>query len=190
VCFDHPGKFRYHDSTCTCHCYKIADPISQDPVNGAQAAGSWACRETFVAVIIGNIPMIYPLFRRGLSKVYDFSTTGLSRYGRSSHSGGNTPGHGNSLGLRSHLSKPARRGKLRSVNALPSTYNDEDAETGWGSDERIMQGGRAVEDGKTNGTVTSNRFGGEDPNSDSHGGIKGIMVTRETQVESAIHHAR
>ncbi|KXG54426.1 uncharacterized protein PGRI_075700 [Penicillium griseofulvum] len=29
--------------------------------NGAQQAGSWACRETFVAVIIGNTPMIYPL---------------------------------------------------------------------------------------------------------------------------------
>ncbi|CAG8032843.1 unnamed protein product [Penicillium nalgiovense] len=32
--------------------------------NGAQQAGSWACRETFVAVVIGNIPMIYPLVRR------------------------------------------------------------------------------------------------------------------------------
>ncbi|EPS28373.1 hypothetical protein POX_f07459 [Penicillium oxalicum] len=32
--------------------------------NGAQQAGSWACRETFVAVVIGNVPMIYPLFRR------------------------------------------------------------------------------------------------------------------------------
>ncbi|KAJ5298156.1 uncharacterized protein N7443_006276 [Penicillium atrosanguineum] len=29
--------------------------------NGAEQAGSWACRETFVAVLIGNIPMIYPL---------------------------------------------------------------------------------------------------------------------------------
>ncbi|KAI9933775.1 hypothetical protein ASPWEDRAFT_105068 [Aspergillus wentii DTO 134E9] len=32
--------------------------------NGAQQAGSWACRETFVAVVIGNIPMIYPVCRR------------------------------------------------------------------------------------------------------------------------------
>ncbi|KAJ5409119.1 hypothetical protein N7509_003002 [Penicillium cosmopolitanum] len=29
--------------------------------NGAQQAGSWACRETFVAVVIGNMPMISPL---------------------------------------------------------------------------------------------------------------------------------
>lgn len=32
--------------------------------NGAQQAGSWACRETFVAVVIGNVPMIYPVIRR------------------------------------------------------------------------------------------------------------------------------
>ncbi|KAJ5638171.1 hypothetical protein N7490_008050 [Penicillium lividum] len=32
--------------------------------NGAEEAGSWACRETFVAVVIGNVPMIYPLVRR------------------------------------------------------------------------------------------------------------------------------
>ncbi|RAH59258.1 hypothetical protein BO85DRAFT_418546 [Aspergillus piperis CBS 112811] len=32
--------------------------------NGASQAGSWACRETFVAVIIGNAPMIYPMCRR------------------------------------------------------------------------------------------------------------------------------
>lgn len=37
--------------------------------NGAQQAGSWACRETFVAVIIFNVPMIYPLFRRILRRI-------------------------------------------------------------------------------------------------------------------------
>ncbi len=33
----------------------------QDPVNGAQKAGSWAVRETFVAVVTSNLPMILPL---------------------------------------------------------------------------------------------------------------------------------
>lgn len=37
---------------------------NQAGANGASQAGSWACRETFVAVIIGNIPMIYPVVRR------------------------------------------------------------------------------------------------------------------------------
>jgi hypothetical protein len=31
-------------------------------VNGAQLAGSWAVRETFIAVVTTNLPMVYPLF--------------------------------------------------------------------------------------------------------------------------------
>lgn len=31
-------------------------------MNGAQLAGSWAVRETFVALVTTNLPMIYPLF--------------------------------------------------------------------------------------------------------------------------------
>ncbi len=31
----------------------------QDPVGGAQAAGSWAVRETFVAVVVCNLPLVY-----------------------------------------------------------------------------------------------------------------------------------
>ena len=41
----------------------------QAGVNGAQQAGSWAVRETFVAVIIGNLPMIHPLFSRTIVKI-------------------------------------------------------------------------------------------------------------------------
>ncbi|ERF68289.1 hypothetical protein EPUS_02745 [Endocarpon pusillum Z07020] len=43
--------------------------ILLDPVNGAQQAGSWAVRETFVAVVIDNIPMIYPLCRRLIKNI-------------------------------------------------------------------------------------------------------------------------
>ncbi|KAJ6113234.1 hypothetical protein N7523_006551 [Penicillium sp. IBT 18751x] len=42
--------------------------------NGAEQAGSWACRETFVAVVIGNVPMIYPLLRRVLRRVGPYIT--------------------------------------------------------------------------------------------------------------------
>ncbi|KAI0871342.1 hypothetical protein GGS24DRAFT_471824 [Hypoxylon argillaceum] len=35
--------------------------IVTDPIGGAQVAGSWAVRETFVAVITTNLPMIFPL---------------------------------------------------------------------------------------------------------------------------------
>ncbi|KAG9252261.1 uncharacterized protein F5Z01DRAFT_638535 [Emericellopsis atlantica] len=34
-----------------------------DPVNGAQLAGSWGIREAFTAVMVTNLPMIFPLFK-------------------------------------------------------------------------------------------------------------------------------
>lgn len=34
--------------------------------NGAQQAGSWACRETFVAIVVNNAPIVYPTIRRAL----------------------------------------------------------------------------------------------------------------------------
>lgn len=34
-----------------------------DPVHGAQLAGAWGTRETFVAVITTNLPVLFPLFR-------------------------------------------------------------------------------------------------------------------------------
>ncbi|KAI1458631.1 hypothetical protein F4805DRAFT_120182 [Annulohypoxylon moriforme] len=43
--------------------------IVTDPINGAQLAGSWAVRETFVAVITTNLPMVFPLIKNWLSPV-------------------------------------------------------------------------------------------------------------------------
>lgn len=64
--------------------------ILADPENGALAAGSWACRETFVAVIIGNIPMIYPLFMRGVSTVKSMYGAGtMKTYGSGKSNGTN-----------------------------------------------------------------------------------------------------
>ncbi|RYO76242.1 hypothetical protein DL766_009529 [Monosporascus sp. MC13-8B] len=41
-----------------------------DPVNGAQLAGSYAVRETFVAVVTTNLPMVFPLLKTWLSPVF------------------------------------------------------------------------------------------------------------------------
>lgn len=54
--------------------------ILADPIKGAQAAGSWAVRETFVAVVIGNLLMIYPLIRKGLSIVVPGFTSQKSEF--------------------------------------------------------------------------------------------------------------
>jgi hypothetical protein len=143
--------------------------IIRDPINGAQAAGSWACRETFVAVVIGNIPMIYPLTRRGVEKVY--SMAGASRYGRSSRS--NVYQHdGDSLPLKSSLSKPARRGKVRSINALPTTWNDDcTGLDGWDCERSESISHTKLDSRDTSATDACETLGG-------------IQVTRETILHS------
>lgn len=142
--------------------------IIQDPINGAQAAGSWAVRETFVAVVIGNIPMIYPLTRRGVEKVY--SMAGGSRLEQRSRSNGDQF-DGDGLPLKSGPHKSARRGKNRNVQELPTTWYDESPIDGWESE--------------TSGSIRHLK-------SPSPGGKKGqvredlggIQVTRETILHS------
>ncbi|KAL2682614.1 hypothetical protein Neosp_007066 [[Neocosmospora] mangrovei] len=38
--------------------------LVSDPINGAQLAGSWAVRETFVAVLVTNLPMLFPQLKK------------------------------------------------------------------------------------------------------------------------------
>ncbi|TQN64938.1 hypothetical protein CSHISOI_10483 [Colletotrichum shisoi] len=71
--------------------------IISNPVTGAQQAGSWAVRETFVAIVTTNIPMIFPLVRRWLTPIFGSITTTLSRgtnnrYGNSKRSNLRAPG--------------------------------------------------------------------------------------------------
>ncbi|EHK98561.1 hypothetical protein M7I_5652 [Glarea lozoyensis 74030] len=104
--------------------------ILRDPIGGAQQAGSWAVRETFVAVIIGNIPMIYPFFRRTTRKLLDssfFDSINLSRNTKS-QADQNGDFHGGSWQEGSNGKK--RFGGGRTLYPL-STIGD-------GSEERIV----------------------------------------------------
>lgn len=78
-----------------------ASLILIDPVNGAAQAGAWAVRETFVAVIIGNLPMVYKLFRLWTKDVTATirEQTGRSRTGALALSGddGTDKSHGKAM---------------------------------------------------------------------------------------------
>ena len=52
-------------------------PHPQDPVNGALLAGSWAVRETFVAVVTTNLPMVFPLFKTWLTPLFGSLLTSM-----------------------------------------------------------------------------------------------------------------
>ncbi|KAJ5612088.1 hypothetical protein N7510_005282 [Penicillium lagena] len=92
--------------------------------NGAEQAGSWACRETFVAVVIGNVPMIYPLVRRAARRAGFYFTTrsGSQSYPAYPLSDGDTSNNGY-----------VRRKKFRHPLSIP-------ADTQWNttSDEQMI----------------------------------------------------
>ncbi|KAM0200698.1 hypothetical protein ACHAPA_008703 [Fusarium lateritium] len=49
-----------------------------NPVNGAQLAASWAVRETFVAIMTTNIPMLFPTFKKWAVPIVERASTSFS----------------------------------------------------------------------------------------------------------------
>ncbi|KAH6632195.1 hypothetical protein F5144DRAFT_244773 [Chaetomium tenue] len=97
----------------------------QDPVNGAQKAGSWAVRETFVAVVTSNLPILSSLiarcFRPIIGSLPSLSSS-TNRAARSSQNG--------DVKLRGFIieNKNPRRGMgPRSVNPIPN-FSGHDSE--------------------------------------------------------------
>lgn len=100
---------------------------SQDPINGAQQAGSWACRETFVAVVTSNLPMIFPLVRRLFSPLLSTIRSYSSKI-----TGNYATGTSRSDHIRLEDKNPRRGMGPRSVNPLTNfTFTE--------SEERIVE---------------------------------------------------
>ncbi|KAH6893351.1 hypothetical protein B0T10DRAFT_482075 [Thelonectria olida] len=67
--------------------------ILMDPVQGAEHAGYWAVRETFVAVVTTNLPVVFPFIRRKLSPILgSMASTGRSGGGTSKRTKNPLPG--------------------------------------------------------------------------------------------------
>ncbi|KAF7718969.1 Uncharacterized protein PECH_006315 [Penicillium ucsense] len=103
--------------------------ISVAGPEGAVAGSKWACRETFVSIVVSNLPIIQPLIRRGFKKIglsQLFSSSGKESNGRSyplSSRGRQT--------LASHADRITKKGK----HAQGLTQTQVSA---WGSDEHIL----------------------------------------------------
>ncbi|KAL4817640.1 hypothetical protein BDW67DRAFT_183446 [Aspergillus spinulosporus] len=106
--------------------------------NGAQQAGSWACRETFVAVIIGNAPMIYPFLRRVAKRAGIYITTYTHRTGQSqsyplasADDKLRSAGNGRSIGM----SQTSKKRRFRHPLSIPDTQWRDDGETAVGDED-------------------------------------------------------
>ncbi|KAL2259763.1 hypothetical protein VTK26DRAFT_6451 [Humicola hyalothermophila] len=163
-----------------------------DPINGAQKAGSWACRETFVAIVTSNAPMISPLVTRWsrpiIGSLRSFQSSRMRRYKLSGeHSGSGRDGGERAVPAYVLEDKNPRRGMgPRSVNPIPewTTVN--------GSDERIVDstqhdGQEEANAGKSN----CERGDGHDTDLESgSGGSRrlesrnaGLQIVKQTSVE-------
>lgn len=102
--------------------------LPQDPVNGGALAAEWGTRETFVAVLTTNLPMIFPLL-----KVWVQPFLPSTLRSSSNNKAYKTPGSGfvtiGGGGASSHANKTPRNGSRISVNM---TLDNE-------SEERIME---------------------------------------------------
>ncbi|KAK4097327.1 hypothetical protein N658DRAFT_489302 [Parathielavia hyrcaniae] len=142
--------------------------IFLDPVNGAQLAGSWAVRETFVAVVTTNLPMIFPAFKIWLAPLL----TSLRSTMRSSQS--KTP-HSASRELRTFGAGSSVRANRRdpptlyNITAVTATLNE--------SEERMVQ--TVHQDGKS-----GVRRGSESDADTGHGpgGGKNCSIRQQLEV--------
>ncbi|KAJ5091129.1 hypothetical protein NUU61_005999 [Penicillium alfredii] len=127
-----------------------------DPANGASLANQWGTRETFVAVITTNLPMIFHLLRTWLARVYG------GAFQRSSQSPYKSPSGGfRSIGGGGDYSSRNRRGPP-SVNPITANMTFSESEERM-VDEMKMQGLKAYPDSSTpnespNGIVVSNQI--------------------------------
>ncbi|KAL2839631.1 hypothetical protein BJY01DRAFT_250360, partial [Aspergillus pseudoustus] len=143
--------------------------------DGAVSGSKWACRESFVSIVVSNLPIIQPLIRRGASKI---GLSGLfSNSGPSSYQGPSGRRRGESHQLTSgtglgNNNKSTTNGSM-SGTVISKLKNNKKTNRGsltmvsqtggWGSDEQIL--GMSVGD-----------------NHNKNGA--GITVTREMVVES------
>lgn len=104
--------------------------ILRHPVSGAQKSGSWAVRETFVAIVTANMPLVVPLVRRwavvlwkvlvlwGVSLPGESLSWGSRASSKSEEGGGNGNGNGNGK-VRGRWQNGGYAGSSRPRSLLP-----------------------------------------------------------------------
>ncbi|KAH7144428.1 hypothetical protein B0J13DRAFT_44449 [Dactylonectria estremocensis] len=129
--------------------------ILRNPVKGAEQAGYWAVRETFVAVVTSNLPVVFPFIRRQLSPILG-SLPSTGRSGDLTTKRGANPMPGSirlddiPTGNASTASNGAFRKKGASISGYPiGSDNDSDETIHMGgirkeTDVRIVTEGRAA----------------------------------------------
>lgn len=151
-----------------------------DRPDGPQLAGEWSCRESFIAVFISNIPVMYPIVHKFINHVrqtvYTYSYS-RSRTGMKSGGDGNGTGTGMQGSKGYKLSSVSMKGRKKEKFKHPLSLPGDTFYERFGSEEEIIG-----IDGKimthTSGEKTSSR-------EDEKHVANGIQMTREWEVASS-----
>ncbi|KAJ6149851.1 hypothetical protein N7471_001050 [Penicillium samsonianum] len=106
-----------------------AATIMKSSPDGALSGSKWACRETFVSIVVSNLPIIQPLIRKGFRKI------GLSHVFSSSEKKSGQPYQLSSRGLKTLTNHGEGDTKKSKTSAAAPTHMQSSA---WGSDEHIL----------------------------------------------------
>ncbi|CAI7654726.1 unnamed protein product [Penicillium glandicola] len=106
-----------------------AATIMKSSSDGAESGSQWACRETFVSIVVSNLPIIQPLIRKGFRKI------GLSHVFSSSGKTSGQPYQLSSRGLQTLTNRGEGDNKKNKTNAAAPSHMQTSA---WGSDEHIL----------------------------------------------------
>jgi len=143
-----------------------------------QQAGEWSVRESFVAMIVTNFPVMVPIIQRGVSRIREATSIGGT-----GHS--DTPGQ--SKASQSYqlptISKRSKKKNFKHPLSLPGeTFYER-----YGSEEEIMEAGKANKSGDaTTATDTSSipQDAFTEGSRDLNRADKDIVVTNEWRVQS------
>ncbi|KAH8201524.1 hypothetical protein TruAng_004295 [Truncatella angustata] len=113
--------------------------LSSGP-EGAVTGSEWACRETFVAIVVANLPILQPLIRQGASKI---GLSGL--FSRTTKMGQSHP-----LGSQERNGDAYEIGNRRNSQSRQVSRN-----TRWGSTDHILRTETASGNPKLHATQAS-----------------------------------
>ncbi|KAL2206381.1 hypothetical protein CC79DRAFT_1369800 [Sarocladium strictum] len=144
--------------------------LVSDPINGAQLAGSWAVRETFVAVVTTNLPLLFPHVKKVASPVLSIISTKL---GCSSGRATGEESSGDPTTLDSWRGKKSQGSRTTSSNPMSDARCNE-------SEERIVDD-VALEQLSQKESSTSN--GGRRRSTDEEAALPAIQREVEISIQ-------
>ncbi|KAH8807837.1 hypothetical protein F5884DRAFT_347824 [Xylogone sp. PMI_703] len=139
--------------------------------DGPEQAGEWSCRESFIAVLVSNVPFIYPPLRRAFKRLTGQPTT----------TGEDTKSRSKSYQLGNFTISSKKNKKFKHPLSMPDeTVMQRTAYERYGSDEMIV----IPEEEEAVGGIGQSKI--NDSASDAHSSVKGgdIRVTTRWEVQS------